>query len=961
MDPNELLPITRTEFQKTFVQSLEQALPQSVEVLFRKAESSYTSVEQGRYLHACTLLRRPDELIQQMSINMDALLTRSFQTTYNTFRPVSALSMKSSSLSLVDANAFDDELLLNEITESFRIEAGDQIRDLNIRIAILFAQDNIKERENPFRPYLLARCIANTIDALNLERELCNILETQIAENFSRHVLRIYENVNHCLALNGVAAELQFKLKKTNLATPAQSSNNVMEDDLDTATDDIAQSGEASNQFPGVGQQNQSRVQQYPGGAPSTQSGIVEIGGKFYNTASREISSDQPRSPVERLFETVRGIAAGISGAMAQPHVAGVGQVSGNGFAKAFSNGYETGFNSGNSQRYPNAAEQNFDQQTAQSAGSPFGANQFKWLAQNQTIGSVLRKVFGGQGNTTATNGNGNATQMHLYNDEGSDAGAETTSGSTSEQAAKYQSGGNDSTGSDMQSNNTHPGGASSDASNSSQFKEMPRYSESGIVQSVHQLQKTHTAPIEQMFDQLGRIRNLILEQRAQLNDMTEDVDEQMTIDVVAMLFEFILSDNQVPAEIRAQLGRLQFLVLKIALRDQSLLTQKGHPARLLINRVGSISLGLKQIDPSGVHITQEICRIVETLLEDESENSQLFTRMLDEFDAFIARELRNSDKQLDQTVVAVEEAQNRTLRLVHITAQLQEVLKKLTINSFLRDFLESTWISAIEVTERDDIRRGTRYRLLVPDLLWSIVPKAVEDDRTQLFALLPIILGTIREGLASINCDPKYQKELLDWLVDAHTAALRTTQSNVQMRSLSLPSVHEHFHHFVYPDEETRQDLLGEARTPEIQKILDKAIRDLDIKVEMLDQICSEELATESAPITTDNGGLSDAATPIATATPEMIKERLRTGVSLELHLGFKPSVGKLSWVDPQLQNLVLRLDGHDKPSLVSVRMFRRMIAHGRVKFMEAEPLFERAVQALLTSADVVDQPIAA
>ncbi|MFZ6688028.1 DUF1631 family protein [Undibacterium sp. SXout11W] len=948
MDPNELLPITRTEFQKTFVQSLEQALPHSVEALFKKAESAYTSTEQGRYLHACTLLRRPEELIRQMRANMDALLTRSFQTTYNTFRPASALSMKSTSLSLVDANAFDDELLLNEITESFRIEAGDQIRDLNIRIAILFAQDNIKERENPFRPYLLARCIGNTIDALNLERELCNILETQIAEDFARHVLKIYENVNHCLALHGVAAELQFKLKKTNLATPSPASNGVMEDELAPTIDETEEFTQTGNQFSGVGQQNQSRVQQYTAGSAPAQSSIVEIGGKFYNTASRDISNDQPKSTVERLYETVRGMAAGISGAMAQPNLAGVSEAGGNGFAKAFSSGYETGFNSGNNQRYPNAAEQNFDSQTAQTSDNPARANQFKWLAKNQTIGSVLRKVFSGSGNAKATSSNSNA--IHMQADESSDASAQTTNGYTSDNGAPYLSEGN-----------VNSGGASSGTSNSGQFQEIPRHSESGIVQSVHQLQKTHTAPVEQMFDRLGRIRNLILEQRAQLNDMTEDVDEQMTIDVVAMLFEFILSDNQVPAEIRAQLGRLQFLVLKIALRDQSLLTQKGHPARLLINRVGSISLGLKQIDPSGVHITQEICRIVETLLEDESENSQLFTRMLDEFDAFIARELRSSDKQLDETVEAVEEAQKRTLRLVHITAQLQEVLQKLTINPFLRDFLESTWVSAIEVAERDDIRRGTRYRLLIPDLLWSIVAKSVEDDRTQLFALLPIILGTIREGLASIGCDSKYQKQLLDWLVDAHTAALRTTQSNTQVRSLSLPSVHEHFHHFVYPDEMARQDLLGEARTPEIQQILDKAIRDLDIKVEMLDQICSEELATEPAPVTTSDEELLTDAASITVATPEMIKERLRTGVSLELHLGFKPSFGKLSWVDPQLHNLVLSLDGHEKPSLVSVRMFRRMIAHGRIKFMEAEPLFERAVQALLTSADVVDQPVAA
>jgi hypothetical protein len=281
----------------------------------------------------------------------------------------------------------------------------------------------------------------------------------------------------------------------------------------------------------------------------------------------------------------------------------------------------------------------------------------------------------------------------------------------------------------------------------------------------------------EQMFNHLGGIRNLILEQRTTLNDMTDNVDEQMTIDVVAMLFEFILSDPQVPAEIRAQLGRLQFLVLKIALRDQTLLTQKGHPARMLINRVGSISLGLKQIDPTGAHITQEICRIVETLLEDDSENSQLFIRMLDEFDAFIARELRSSEQTIAHTVEAIETAQNRTLRLVHISAQLREVLQKLQIDPYLRDFLENTWVHAIEYAEREDAKRGIRYRLLIPDLLWSIVAKLNEEDRTQLFALLPIILNTLREALTAIQWNNAKQKHLLDWLVDAHTNALRTVQ----------------------------------------------------------------------------------------------------------------------------------------------------------------------------------------
>ncbi len=133
-----------------------------------------------------------------------------------------------------------------------------------------------------------------------------------------------------------------------------------------------------------------------------------------------------------------------------------------------------------------------------------------------------------------------------------------------------------------------------------------------------------------------GRVRNLIMEARARLSDVAKDSTEQMVIDTVAMLFEFILGDTEVPAEVRAQLGRLQFLVLKTALLDPDFFTQAHHPARMLVNRIGSISLGLRSLDPSGERISIEIRQIIETLLADKSEGLALFTRMLDEFDALL-------------------------------------------------------------------------------------------------------------------------------------------------------------------------------------------------------------------------------------------------------------------------------------------------------------------------------------
>jgi len=930
MDPNEFLPATRTEFHRTFLNSVEAATPHTLEALFKKAEAARSSTEQRDYLHASMRLRQGRQMLDAMSDAMDGLLNRSFQTTYNTFRPTSVLKMQSDSLSLVDSHALENELLLNEITARFRAEAEEQIRDLNIRIALLFSQEKISERENPFRPYLITRSIASGIEKFELDDDISAAVIAQIAEDLTPHIGKIYDAVNNYFAAKGVAAELQLKIKKT---PPAATTTAV------AAAPDT--SPQVNDSMPCADMHNEGVMQ----GAMHQHSfsGDEGLSSPAYPAQQLQATpAATPVSKVEQLFNSVRDIAAGIS-------TSKIGSATQQ-FTQQLMQQAASAFTSQPTVVAPYPGLEGYAAPIADPGQTR--ASAFQWLEKNQSVGSTLRQLFGGHGeinraNDDATNRipNSSSNGVSTGNAEGHAPGQTLNSAHQLPHTAygSAQTSATPTANSDHRKHSDHAYSiADSNHSDSS----------TGIVQSVHELQKNNIITGEQMFNHLGGIRNLILEQRTTLNDMTDNVDEQMTIDVVAMLFEFILSDPQVPAEIRAQLGRLQFLVLKIALRDQTLLTQKGHPARMLINRVGSISLGLKQIDPTGAHITQEICRIVETLLEDDSESSQLFIRMLDEFDAFIARELRSSEQTIAHTVEAIETAQNRTLRLVHISAQLREVLQKLQIDPYLRDFLENTWVHAIEYAEREDAKRGIRYRLLIPDLLWSIVAKLNEEDRTQLFALLPIILNTLREALTAIQWNNAKQKHLLDWLVDAHTNALRTVQQplNPQTRSLSLPAIHEHFADFIYHNEASQEALHEQLRAPETQQRLDKAIRDLDIQVQMLDEFFDSELAAESA--------IGEKPVDTVEFTQEVIQERLRSGISLEVKLGIKPSIATLNWVDPSHHNLVLTLAGNEKPSLVSVRMFRRMIAHGRVRFLENEPLFERAVQALLTSADAIDHP---
>ncbi len=67
-------------------------------------------------------------------------------------------------------------------------------------------------------------------------------------------------------------------------------------------------------------------------------------------------------------------------------------------------------------------------------------------------------------------------------------------------------------------------------------------------------------------------------------------VDEDV-INLIAMLFEFILDDRTLPDCLKALIGRLQIPMLKVAVVDKSFFSRGSHPARRLLNEIASASL----------------------------------------------------------------------------------------------------------------------------------------------------------------------------------------------------------------------------------------------------------------------------------------------------------------------------------------------------------------------------------
>ncbi len=870
MDRNALLAATRAEFLKSFLESIDSAMAMATVTVFRKADLSFSPTEQRTLLDAYRVLKdRQPELRIHFQRTMEQLLNRSFQTTYSTFRPSFSAEFSSSSLSLVDASQFEDQLRVDEITNRFRNAADQQLRDLNIRIALLFEQSTIKERENPFRPWLFTQCLATGAEALGVNTVLAQVVSEQIAEQLQEAVTVIYSRLNAFLAGHGIAAQLPLKANPRSEKVIADRRSETMP---------YAQPPRASNggggAFVNTGQHHAE-----PNSNEAAASARLDI--DMATSAERMVD----------LMDRVRHMAS--------------------------SDGPHDSAQPGLSTPPKNHARQDGfagDVVTApdRSRSATPNAAPATWLTY-RNLGSMMRRFLAGE------------SALRTFGTAEPDGRIEPRFGSSVDRSVSHQ-----------------------------------------LTQSIQALMERRGdagAP-----DPSKPIRNLILEERAVLVGVTGDVSEQMTIDVVAMLFEFILRDNQIPAEVRAQLGRLQFLVLKIALRESTLLTQQGHPARTLVNRIGSISISVGQLDPSGTRINKEIVRIVEALLSGDTSSSSLFLTMLDEFDSFIANEFRVAEEHVERAVQVIKHAQSRTLRFTHISAQLDEALFGLSIDTFLRDFLMTTWTYVIERAERSNDEEALRFRRLVPDLLWTIVPRAATNNRTELLGLLPTIVKTIRDGLILIEWDLQRQQPILDWLVEAHRSVLRGVPGAVQPPTRE--ALRQHFARFLSAssDETTTTLATGPSNALHQEIFLEQAIRDADASgavhaIEENTSLPNGDSAGISEEVDRTVG--SAAADTTLTVTemtlpPEIAEpdpatlELLRTGVSVTLKLGGVPGKAQLTWIDQKKSTLVLSIEGQQAPVLISMRMFKRLFAAGRLSFLETAPLFERAVDSVQRSADM-------
>lgn len=267
---------------------------------------------------------------------------------------------------------------------------------------------------------------------------------------------------------------------------------------------------------------------------------------------------------------------------------------------------------------------------------------------------------------------------------------------------------------------------------------------------------------------------------------VVEDADEDV-INLIAMLFEFILDDRTLPDSLKALIARLQIPMLKVAVLDKSFFSRGSHPARRLLNEIGTAAMGWgKRDDYQRDSLYLRIEQVVQRLLNDFVDDPAIFSVLLQEFTAYTQDERRRSEL-LEQRTRDAEEGRARTEQARQRVADAvnQRLLGKV-LPHFVVQFLQQAWsqVLLLECLKHGQHSPQWQARLQTMDeLIWSVSLSEDTEAGRCLLEQLPALLKALREGLSEAAFDSFVTREFFIQLQTLHTQAFQgTTQPSVAL-----------------------------------------------------------------------------------------------------------------------------------------------------------------------------------
>lgn len=319
-------------------------------------------------------------------------------------------------------------------------------------------------------------------------------------------------------------------------------------------------------------------------------------------------------------------------------------------------------------------------------------------------------------------------------------------------------------------------------------------YSEDELMAALTRLQRISVREIgnpthqRQDADQLKARLHAELEAACTLPSRQHlDADDADIIDLVGMLFAFILDEPTLPDRCKTVLSHLHTPYLKLALRDRQLFTRDTHPARQLLDSMAKAGARFAE-DGDASGLLAKMQEIVERILHDFDSDSRLFSNLLLEFEEHLRRLQQRVELRERRTLDAARGRDRMHVARQQAAEQIQRALAGRALPRLMQELLEKGWrdvLALIHLRQGDHSEEWQLGCQAAERLAWSCTPLSRhERERMQRERLG--LLEQLREGLQQLGSlsEGDIRRLLQDVVACQHAVQARQPELVAELRA---------------------------------------------------------------------------------------------------------------------------------------------------------------------------------
>lgn len=280
---------------------------------------------------------------------------------------------------------------------------------------------------------------------------------------------------------------------------------------------------------------------------------------------------------------------------------------------------------------------------------------------------------------------------------------------------------------------------------------------------------------------------------RHALRSKATGVAQALSIEVVSLMVDNLAQDAGLLAPVREVFRDMESSLQRLVLEDPRFFADKQHPARQLLQAIAQQSLAFESEEATGfAAFLQELQSHLAPLHQADACHAQGFTERLEALQQCWTQSTHATLREREAAVEALRHAEARSVLAEEIADGIDALPEAAKVPAVVLDFLCGPWAQVI-AQARIKLGAGSeaaqQFEALVPELLWSAHPELARANPAKLTRLVPRLLATLREGLASIQYPAPLSGAFFESLMAIHEKVFRRSVRSPASATASTPT----------------------------------------------------------------------------------------------------------------------------------------------------------------------------